>query len=164
MISDGICCLDVQVCENGLLLMDRVESIPIPQAFRADWSPQPTVFAPYWCLTDNTASPHANVWYHVFGEATRTSPQHDFQTISAIDSLVTLKFYQNSSAKFRSKWSLLVTWQRMSSPQNSAARRQLQVIRQHPRYYCTHHLFHLTPDFQRQIGAHQGSLEGRVET
>lgn len=101
--------------------MDHGQTIRQPQAFRANWSPQPTVFAPYWCLADNsyssTLSPHQRsyVWYHVFSNYPgQVQSQVDYQTISAIDSLVTSKYHQNDSVDFRSRWSLLVTWQRIT--------------------------------------------------
>ena len=125
------CLFCVQVCENGLVLFDLTSTIRYPQTFPANWSTTPTVFAPYWCLADNSYSRtlstalRSNVWYHEYSNAIGQVPsQADYQILSAIDALVTAKYHGNSSFQYRSRWALIVTWERIT-PYPSIYRYQL---------------------------------------
>ena len=113
--------LIAQVCENGQILMDLDTAIRHPQFLPASWSMQPTLFAPYWCLADNSYSKtlrpgvRSHVWYHEY----KISPlitSSERQMLKAISSLVYAKYHLNwtSSFQFRARWALVATWERIS--------------------------------------------------
>ncbi|XP_065180052.1 uncharacterized protein LOC135810490 [Sycon ciliatum] len=107
----------VTICENGLILFDRDQSIRHPQVFPGQWATQPTMLAPYWSSADNRYSrtlpdgQRSHVWYHFYE---RGAPS-DRDMLQDIESIVVAKErLAGPSFQFTPTWGAVVTWERIT--------------------------------------------------
>ena len=102
--------------------MDIDNTIRQPQFLPGTgWATEPTFFAPYWCIADNSyskslrAGVRSHVWYHVYKTSATTATQEQ-QMLKAISSLVESKYRigPSSTFRFQATWALVATWERIS--------------------------------------------------
>lgn len=88
-----------------------------PQPFPGNWTRQPVILAPFWCLADNSYSKtlpegiRSHVWHHSYERLVAA----DVPMLEAIDSLITAQQRRTERAfVFAASWALVVTWQRIT--------------------------------------------------
>ena len=116
--------------------MDIDDAIRHPQFLPASWATEPTFFAPYWCVADNSYSKslrpgvRSHVWYHVY-KVSPTMTSAERQMLNAISKLVEAKYRTGptSTFLFQARWALVATWERIS-PYPSTYKYQVVGIRE----------------------------------
>ncbi|XP_065180417.1 uncharacterized protein LOC135810977 [Sycon ciliatum] len=107
----------VTICENGLIMLDQDQPIRHPQLFPGNWTTQPTILAPYWCLADNSYSKNlpdglrSHVWYHFYDRQVSSEKA----MLEEIESLILAKERNtDKSFYFTATWAAIVTWERIT--------------------------------------------------
>eukprot|EP00117_Sycon_ciliatum_P020972 scpid50419/ scgid4353/ Mucin-4; Ascites sialoglycoprotein; Pancreatic adenocarcinoma mucin; Testis mucin; Tracheobronchial mucin; Mucin-4 alpha chain; Ascites sialoglycoprotein 1; Mucin-4 beta chain; Ascites sialoglycoprotein 2 len=105
------------ICENGLIMLDQDQPIRHPQLFPGNWTTQPTILAPYWCLADNSYSKNlpdglrSHVWYHFYDRQVSSEKA----MLEEVESLIIARERSKDGAfYFTATWAAVVTWERIT--------------------------------------------------